>query len=625
MDAAEAFRDLPGLALLESARPGRTGRWSFLSADPLAVLDAPAEGPDPFAEARSLLRRLGGGRPGRPAARPPPRSLPPFTGGLVGYLGYDLGRRFERLPSTAHVDQHLPVLRLALHDWALAWDRRRGEAWLVARPVDGDATRMGRRVARRARTRGRGRARRRTPLRARGHRGTGRGIVPAVDVRLGHDARRLDRGRGGGPRGHRARRGLPGEPHPASRGPLRRRPVAALPAPAHRRPGAVRRVPGHRAVARDRRAARAAVRQPGAVPVRRRGRRACPPTRSRAPGRAAGPARRTATLARELLASGKDQAENVMIVDVLRNDLGRVCEPGSVRVPRLLRLERTAAVQHLVTTVTGQLRAGVGRVRPAGGRVPRRLDHRCPEDPRDGADRGARARPARPVLRGDDVVRAGRADGLVDPHPDVRRGRRAADAPRRRRHHLAQRPGGRSGTRRWPRRGGRCRRSGRSRWSGERRDAVLRVGRRTGAARRRCRTCPSSTVASSWATGSSRPSARAAATSPSWPSTSPGSAVPPGGLDIELPDDVEATIANGIADLLAAEGLGGPDGDASIRITVSRGAWASRGLLPPRGERLTATIVIQAWPVTARADRPPRDRALARRLGRPARSRATRS
>jgi para-aminobenzoate synthetase component 1 len=62
-------------------------------------------------------------------------------------------------------------------------------------------------------------------------------------------------------------------------------------------------------------------------------------------------------LARELLASRKDQAENVMIVDVLRNDLGRVCEPGSVRVPRLLRLERTASVQHLVTTVTGRLRS----------------------------------------------------------------------------------------------------------------------------------------------------------------------------------------------------------------------------------------------------------------------------
>ena len=136
MDAAEAFRDLPGLALLESARPGRTGRWSYLAADPVAALEAPAEGHDPFAEARALLGRL---EPAPlPAATGRVDDLPPFTGGLVGYLAYDLGRRFERLPSLARVDQHLPMLRLALHDWAIAWDRRTGEAWLGVRAVDGE-------------------------------------------------------------------------------------------------------------------------------------------------------------------------------------------------------------------------------------------------------------------------------------------------------------------------------------------------------------------------------------------------------------------------------------------------------------------------------------------------------
>ena len=53
------------------------------------------------------------------------------------------------------------------------------------------------------------------------------------------------------------------------------------------------------------------------------------------------------------------------------------------------------------------------------------------------------------------------------------------------------------------------------------------------------------------------------------------------GLDIALPDDLEEMLAIGIADLLAADGLDGPAGDASVRITVSRGAFRGRGLLPP--------------------------------------------
>lgn len=68
---------------------------------------------------------------------------------------------------------------------------------------------------------------------------------------------------------------------------------------------------------------------------------------------------RDAQLAYELQTSVKEQAELVMITDLLRNDLGRVCEFGSVQVPDLLRLEKFAQVQHLVSTIEGRLRPGV--------------------------------------------------------------------------------------------------------------------------------------------------------------------------------------------------------------------------------------------------------------------------
>jgi para-aminobenzoate synthetase component 1 len=69
-----------------------------------------------------------------------------------------------------------------------------------------------------------------------------------------------------------------------------------------------------------------------------------------------------AALGAALTQSAKDQAENLMIVDLMRNDLSRVCAPGSVRVPELFTLEQYATVHHLVSTVEGQLAGGAGAI-----------------------------------------------------------------------------------------------------------------------------------------------------------------------------------------------------------------------------------------------------------------------
>jgi para-aminobenzoate synthetase component 1 len=71
------------------------------------------------------------------------------------------------------------------------------------------------------------------------------------------------------------------------------------------------------------------------------------------------PIKGTAASSAVLRESAKDRAENVMIVDLARNDLGRVCEPGSIRVPSLCTIESHPGLHHLVSTVQGRLRDGV--------------------------------------------------------------------------------------------------------------------------------------------------------------------------------------------------------------------------------------------------------------------------
>ena len=344
MDVAERFRDLPGLVLLESARPGRNARWTYLTADPVAVIETPSAGPDVFASARRLLGRLSADAIDDPAA-------PPFTGGLAGFLGYDLGRQLERLPAIAIADQELPTIRLALHDWVIAWDRNEGRAWLAGRAVDERVGRLDDRL-------------------------------DAVREHLAAPPPTADQGvelGGIEPGGIELRSGLSRAAYEAGvesirqsiaegqiyQANLTRRleaPFRGDPWPLYRRlrtgdpalfaafldlgPSPLTGAP--RAIVSASPEPFLSVTRTGVVqtnPIK--GTR--PRGRDRESDRA---------LACELLASAKDRAENVMIVDVLRNDLGRVCRPGSVRVPRLCRLERTAAVQHLVSTVTGRLQRG---------------------------------------------------------------------------------------------------------------------------------------------------------------------------------------------------------------------------------------------------------------------------
>ncbi len=71
-----------------------------------------------------------------------------------------------------------------------------------------------------------------------------------------------------------------------------------------------------------------------------------------------------------LMNSSKDRAENLMIVDLLRNDLGKSCEAGSIRVPKLFNLESFANVHHLVSTITGRIREDISALDLLAGCFP---------------------------------------------------------------------------------------------------------------------------------------------------------------------------------------------------------------------------------------------------------------
>ncbi len=143
--------------------------------------------------------------------------------------------------------------------------------------------------------------------------------------------------------------------------------------------------------------------------------------------------------AEALAADPKERAENVMIVDLLRNDLSRICAPHSVAVPTLCGIETYAGVHHLVSAVTGTLKEGADGLDLLAATFPAARSPGA-EAARHGHHHGDRGRCPRGLLRGDrlDRVRRQPRHQHRDPHGDARRHPRRA--PGRRRRHASVRP-----------------------------------------------------------------------------------------------------------------------------------------------------------------------------------------
>ncbi|NWC90725.1 MULTISPECIES: aminodeoxychorismate synthase component I [unclassified Pseudomonas] len=321
-----AIRHAPGAVLLDSGRPAaERGRYDLLSAWPEATLAVlPDEsGSDFLQRLRENLTLLG------EASIPAPYELP-FAGGLIGYLSYDFGRHLEHLPHLAVDDLHLPDARFGLYAWALISDHQAQASQLVFHPklVESERQRLITLFSQPAIT----------PLETFKLQGP---MAPDVTAETYKQA--LARIQAYIQAGdcyqvnfaQRFRAPCSGDPWAAYCA-LRE----ACPTPF----SGFQSLPDDGAVLSlsPERFVKISQRQVETRPIKGTRPRGATPVED-------------AANAAELLASPKDRAENLMIVDLLRNDLGRTCRTGSVKVPELFSLESYPNVHHLVSSVTGEL------------------------------------------------------------------------------------------------------------------------------------------------------------------------------------------------------------------------------------------------------------------------------
>ncbi|MGY1887513.1 anthranilate synthase component I [Blastococcus sp. SYSU DS0753] len=350
----------PGTVLLESAEQGkRWARYSFVGVRSAGVLterdgrtqwlgddvpgltdDLPA---DPLEAVRVLARRL---------RSPRTPGLPPLTGGLVGYLGYDVVRRLERLPSTSVDDLGMPELAMMLVTDLAVLDHSDGSVLLIANALRGPGAEPAAAgyedAVARLDAMAAALVRPAAPavavfepadvpasvrsnlapgvyqagveeVRERIRAGDAFQVVLAQRFELETDVAALDL--------YRVLRATNPSPYMyLLRFAGRETPFDVVGSS----PEALVTVAGTSAVVHP----PAGTRPRGATPEE------------------------DVRLAEGLLADPKERAEHVMLVDLARNDLGRVCVPGSVEVPDFMRVEHYSHVMHLVSTVAGEVRPG---------------------------------------------------------------------------------------------------------------------------------------------------------------------------------------------------------------------------------------------------------------------------
>ncbi|MBM3999020.1 MAG: anthranilate synthase component I family protein [Planctomycetes bacterium] len=355
LDPVACFRKMlamPHCLFLDSAlRRPRLGRYSFLTADPFAWVELPVgDRAAPAAIDRAI-------RPFRAEHRP---DLPPFQGGAAGLFAYDLLHAFEDVPRARFDEFEIPAVVIGLYDVVVAFDHDTGATWLISQGFpETEPTRRARRAARRLdefqeRVLG-SQAPVWTPS-TRSSRSSSRDRAPAFPT-----------DRGPGITSNFPRQGYldavervveyirAGDAFQVN---LAQRLLCRATGSAHALYLRMReRNPATFAAYFDAGSFQIA----GASPerfLRVQGRRVeARPIKGTRPRSTFAEASLFA--ADDLLASEKDRAENVMIVDLLRNDLSKVCEPDSIRVTELCRIEAYEYVHHLVSAVEGTLRPGV--------------------------------------------------------------------------------------------------------------------------------------------------------------------------------------------------------------------------------------------------------------------------